>query len=212
MARIFDQLQNAALEPITTGTLPPAAQHTYRVFFNTTTNKVVVSDGTNWITSGEDYVIHTFKLNGRIDYTTTLSDLDRFDGPFPVPFNCTLYNIILSAGIRVEATGFSGENVVVAPDVRYGTDPYAAGATVFSNTPSLRKSVPSFSSSTSIRAVDVVGGYPAVDGSVVPILSTTSLTTGNYLWMEIGSYTDSDSSSSTSYVEDIQCTIILRRS
>lgn len=53
MALIKGLLQEAQLEPFTSGTRPAAASYVYRVIWNTSTSEAQVSDGTNWIPLGQ---------------------------------------------------------------------------------------------------------------------------------------------------------------
>lgn len=52
MALIKGKLEEAQLEPYTTGTRPTASSYPYRVIWNTSTSEAQVSDGSSWIPLG----------------------------------------------------------------------------------------------------------------------------------------------------------------
>lgn len=160
------QLESAQLESILFASLPSAAANPYRVYYLTDLESVVISDGANWNTIGAPQFSHTFTANGAYKTGTGVDDVLYF------PYAAEVL-IVLAYNKDVGTAGTTEIDILMA------TAPNAAFATIFSTTPKFT------SAAAANNYVDSAGTVTPLAGVTAPVLSTTAVTAGSVLRMDL---------------------------
>lgn len=163
------QLESAQIEYFTLATRPAASSMYHRIIWLTDSKVLQVSNGTSWDTVGASESVHQFQLNG--DYSLETFPMTEIDGLLPIPYDATITG--LWAYSNTQGSGGTTEL-----DLKVGT---SGGAFA-----SLLSTTPKFTSAASSNVWTDSGAVIGAQAGVTkPVLSSTSLTAGQALRMDV---------------------------